>query len=348
MLPKFPPNLGKLPRELKFVRDLEEFDGPILSEFRAEQGGIYLEKWCAHHEGTIRTLVVRTDPRSVAEYLAGRISMLNLLVEPSDGVGFIVDYFRDTITAVYMVRVLDLPIKYLPKPAAVHDKSLRPDWDVTPQSFLIDASWDAKLLAKIEQLYLDVFAFNFFTDPKVDRVLPEGVLTYVYDGGFPIMHAFRRIRAAVPDEMRAKSVGVFANSPGVLTIAAPTITADHLLASFYALQRSEKAYTNLHAWSRLKPQRAGMIPDTAVDDLRRLCETLEIDTVKLLPALASTRTPEPIETLVAGKLIAAYYRKMWNLLSPANGVDFISAAIEEVAPPSLVFEDEDEDDEEWR
>lgn len=348
MLPEFPPNIRQLPRPLTFVRDLEAFEGPILSEFRAERGGLYLEKWCARHEETARTLVVRTEQRAVAEYLARRISMLDLLTVPSDGVGFVVDRIGDSMQAVYRVILSTLPEKYLPRPTAYHDESLRPEWDKTPQSFLLDADWDADLLAKIERLYGDVFAFNLFTEPGSDHALPGHIFNYDYNRGFPIVQAFNSMRAAVPRELRAKSVGVSASSPGVLTINAENSTAARILAAIYALKRSEKAYDNVHRWSRLRPENAHMLHDGAIDDLRRLCESLNVVVEKVLPALGSRKDAEPREVLVAGKLVAAYYRKLWKLLEPYEGVEFISIDAEALreAPPQLLFFEEGDDDDE--
>src|SRR5262249_14769258 len=140
------------PRPLVFVRDLEEFDGPILSEYKTEDGSLYLEKWCDRDEdhGLIRTMVVRTERRPLAEYLASRISMYDLLVGPSDGVGFIMDRHAADVHRISVALLADLPPMYLPQHNAFHDMALRPPWDTWPQSFLLDEDWDAKLLAKSE------------------------------------------------------------------------------------------------------------------------------------------------------------------------------------------------------
>lgn len=348
MLPEFPPNLRNLPRPLVFVRDLEEFDGPILSEYRAEQGGLYLEKWCAHDESIVRTLVVRTEQRAVAEYLAKRITMLTLLTGPSDDVGFIVDWADGKRQAVYMVRVSDLPPKYLPKPNAMHDESLRPEWDRVPQSFLLNEDWDAELLARTERLYQNAFSFNLLTQPGNNLSLPSDIFTYDYDRGYPVVQAFNRIRDAVPRDMRVKAGGVSANSPGVLTIDAPRDAAEHLLNALSALRRSSGAYDNVYAWSRLKPQKVDKVPPQAIDHLRRLCDLLGIDVTKVLPPLAGNRVPEPIDVLVAGKLVAAYYRRLWTLVDPEGGVEFLGVdAPPTQSTPSLLLFEEEEDEDEW-
>ena len=130
MQPEFPDRLAPgLPRPMKHLRDLEEFEGPILSEFQAEHGGgLYLWKWCARQGTVERFLVVRTEQRAVARYLARRLSLLQLLCEPSDGIGFIVDQEGGEVRAAYLVKLTDLPPRYLPKATAMHDEALRPAW----------------------------------------------------------------------------------------------------------------------------------------------------------------------------------------------------------------------------
>ena len=348
MLPKIGHRIDGLPRPLTFVRDLEAFDGPILSEYRAEEGGLYLEKWCDRDgEGIERSLIVRTERRALAEYLARRMSMLELLMGPSDGVGFIVDRINDNISGVYLALLGNLPAMYLPRSDAYHDEALRPDWDTYPQNFLLDGDWDAKLLAKAERLYLDVHAFGFWTEPQTDRHLPSYIFKYNYDRGYPIVTAFNNMRAKVPKEMNAKSVGVSAGSPGVLTIEAPSHTANRLMSTLARLPGAVNAYHNLHVWARLKPTRAHEIPqEAAIDDLRRLCEKLGVDPHKVLPTLGQQGDIDPLDILVAGKLVAAYFRKLRKLLDKKTGAEFISVNLEEETPEQVQFLPDDTDDEE--
>lgn len=128
---------------LHHIHDLEAFEGPILSEYRSDAGNVYVEKWCAmvEKEGVKvggRWLVVRVNAHAIADYVAKKITMLELLVGASDDVGFLVDRVNNvkkepiidqvvtTTERVQAVRVSSLPASYLPKPTARHDDSLRP------------------------------------------------------------------------------------------------------------------------------------------------------------------------------------------------------------------------------
>jgi len=130
VLPEIKNRRDRLPREVVWVRELEEFEGPILSEYRAALGSTqYVEKWCARADGVTRSLLVRVDQRAIAEYLGKRRTLLSLLTEPSDGMGHVIDRRKGETVAVYGVYLDDLPPGYLPKPTVFHDEELRPEWD---------------------------------------------------------------------------------------------------------------------------------------------------------------------------------------------------------------------------
>ena len=133
MLPEIGKPIRGLPPNMRFVRDIEQFEGPILSEYRSEEGGgSYLQKWCTQTEdGAVhRFLLIRSDQRSVALYLAMRIPMRRLLEERGDGIGFLVDRSRadhgETVSRVAVVSLDELPPDYLPDADTNHDVSLQP------------------------------------------------------------------------------------------------------------------------------------------------------------------------------------------------------------------------------
>lgn len=346
MLSRIGKQLAGLPRKLEFVRELEAFEGPILSLWKSTDGpGLYLQKWCARERPITRYLVVRTEQKPLALYLAGRLSMLTLLNAASDGVAFIVDRKGGEDVAVYREEISDLPANYLPQATAFHDEDLRPDWETIPQSFLVE-DWDARLYADIEHRYLNVASFSYLTEPGKNRKLPARITSYRYDRGFPVVAAFNRIRNVIPEEMRSKSVGISANSPGVLTLETPASTAKQVAKALAALPGSMDAYRALQSWARFKTDMADKIPDPVVarQDLLRLCHLLSVDEKVLLPPGNETNK---VAILVAGKLIAAYHRRLRKLLHPREGVEFISAKIdgaETASHPQDGDEDEDEDE----
>lgn len=343
MLPQLGQRLEKLPRRLQFVRDLEAFEGPILSEYRAAYGGaVYVEKWCARADGVSRFLVVRSEERAIAEFLGGRLSMLKLLTERSDGFGFLIDQRQGETVGVSIVPIDILPKPYLPKPTRFHDETLRPEWGVVPQSYLIDVDdWDAKMFAGIERNFLNATSFAYHTKPGTNRELPSHILDIWYDGGYSVMHMFNAIRERVPLEARAKAAAVAAASPGVLTIGTPAETSSQLVQAIRALPESVVAYQAVHAWSRLSPDNADQVPPVARENVERLCRALNVEHRKLY---ASSIPPEHEKdaVLVAGKLIAAYYRVLLRVIRPLPGVEFMGVTLEHEPEISAVEIQEEE------
>jgi hypothetical protein len=245
---------------------------------------------------------------------------------------------------------------YLPQQDAFHDAALRPEWETYPQSFLLDDDWNAKLLAQVERLYLSALSFGFITEPGTDRSIPSYLFKYNYDRGHPVVAAFSNIRRAASRELRAKSVGVAASSPGVLTIECPSHTANRILKVLAKIRGDSatyrNAYLNVLAWSKFKPIKAHEVPDGATNDLRRLCDLLDVETTKVLPALNRDDDLDPVEVLVAGKLVAAYYRALLRLLDRRHGYEFIGELPHTQAPVGAAleegeYEEDDLDDDDY-
>jgi hypothetical protein len=339
MLPNIGQRTDRLPAGLKLVRELEAFEGPILAEYRAESRAVYVEKWCAQENAVSRSVLVRSDQRTIAEFLGGRLPMLDLLKNRSDGIGFLIDRANLQTTAVWLVSIAELPRGYLPRPDRLHDESFRPDWDVVPQSYLVDVDdWDVKMFAAIERNYLNAASFAYHTKPGTQRELPRNILDFRYDGGYSVMHAFNAIRDLVPVEARARPTAVAASSPGVLTLDTPAETSAQLVQAIRALTGSAVAYQAVHDWSRLNMDNVEAVPPAAKEAVERLCRALNVDPGKLY---GGADLSEPEAVLVAGKLIAAYYRVLHRVARPTSCVELMGATLDE--EPAIPVVDLQED-----
>ncbi len=342
-LPEVPTRIQRLPTQFVFLRELEAFDGPILSFLKTAdgRGGQYLEKWCTQADGVSRSLIVRTEQRAVAEYLAKRISMLDLIQIPSAGVGFLLDRRNDEEHAAFLVNLSNLPPPYLPKQGVFHDETLRPETASTEQSFLLDGDLDAYLLSTIERRYKGIAGFAYLTEAGCGRKLPSSIFGFTYRGGWSVVNAFSSIRGYVPREKRAKSAGVSAFSPGVFTMEVPTDVERLLATAIRGLPDSDKIYRVLHSWSKLDPQRIDHMPDLglAKQHIETLCGRLGVDSKVLLP---SEKETDPAAVLVAGKLISAYYRRLWMIIDPGAGAEFLGAVTDPASKPADIDYDEED------
>jgi hypothetical protein len=106
-------------RGLVKTRDLETFEGPLLSEFRSSTGDIYLYSWCDTWEHGHRWLVFRVTARDLAMYLHGRLSLRKLIYSSPEPVVYIVDLDDDGKMRKVDFAPLDgIPAEYLPDDSA--------------------------------------------------------------------------------------------------------------------------------------------------------------------------------------------------------------------------------------
>jgi hypothetical protein len=304
-------DLSALPRPTS-VRVLEATGGePALVELRGESGATYVE-WRSDR----RSLVVRSERRAIAEYLAGRTTTRELLTTPNDDVGFLV---RGS-DRIELVAVSKLPAEMLPSEDARHESTRQPAWETVPQSFLVDRRWSPGLFYDLEKSYQTAFALAYFLARASQHPAPSAIRGFILDG-YGYANMYRSVRHSVPHNDNAHTSSVAAASPGVLTIDAPQATASILMA---ALERArtksaKRAYRLLHRWSRVKEKDMKSLPESALDDISGLCTLLDVDSEKLLSGPSSE-----LRTLRAGKMVAAYYRTLRKLDHLPSGVEFVT------------------------
>jgi len=121
-------DLRRFVEQLKFMRELEQFDGPLLTEWHDVESVPYVEKWCTVEDGVHKWMLVRVTPLSIETYLEGHVSMLDML-SSDEGRCLIVSRRLGEDVAVEETTVDALPHGYMPMESAYHDPSLRPGYD---------------------------------------------------------------------------------------------------------------------------------------------------------------------------------------------------------------------------
>ncbi len=115
-----------------FVRDLEVFEGPLLSELRGEDGSVFLESWCDRNKDLNRTFVVQSSRQEISEYLKGMVTRRNVLFGSGKAVGYLLEYRKCEVARTLPVKIATLPEDYFPDKTVRHDPELRPpgfvDW----------------------------------------------------------------------------------------------------------------------------------------------------------------------------------------------------------------------------
>jgi hypothetical protein len=129
VLPSLDSPASKEPVAFRYVRELEGFEGAILSELASENGsGCFVEKYCTQGGGTTQWLVMESRPQTIEAYLAGEITMLELLGRHATTWVLVERRGPDEVGRRPVV-LAELPASYLPKEGVFHDPELRPGFE---------------------------------------------------------------------------------------------------------------------------------------------------------------------------------------------------------------------------
>lgn len=99
----------------KKIADLIYFEGPLLSHYVSSKGDDYLFYWVDSDSSNNRWLVLRVSIANLQRYIAGDVSLRELIESPNDGYLYQVDV-DDAVRYhdVVLVQPADLPNEYLP------------------------------------------------------------------------------------------------------------------------------------------------------------------------------------------------------------------------------------------
>lgn len=113
------------PADFEYLRDIEAFEGPLISEFRADDCRLFLFIWRDRDDEYNRWLAIQVSERDIAMYEDRKVSLRGMIQQTSrmfladvDAKGAFVRWFSLTREA--------LPDVYLPQEASYFDPALRP------------------------------------------------------------------------------------------------------------------------------------------------------------------------------------------------------------------------------
>jgi hypothetical protein len=225
--------IPRLPVELEHVRDLEEFDGPLLSEFRSADGEVFIYSWCDCDEEVNRWIVVRTPLQTLFRYLVGRSTLRELVRDCRDRFVYIVDLDQQAeARATWFITAESLPIQYLPGPASYHprDSSTEPGY----QDVYINQKWDDAYPRKYLQAYAFHTAFGAGGNPGNLKI------TYNLTTGWIFHTLFDIMQKNAPLDKRGDLAAVGFASPGYIRFSVDSEIAAGLrtAVSRYLAQRN--------------------------------------------------------------------------------------------------------------
>lgn len=302
--------LQQLPLALEHVRDLEEYDGPLLSEFRSDKGETYLYKWCDSDEHSNRWIILRAPPAQLFPYLLRKATLRQLVLDCLDRAVYLVDLDNEAnVSTVWFGGVDRLPPDYVPSPESHFSGELSSVAEGSFQDVFVGSSWNyEKSLAAYPRKYLQAYAFLTLFGKKAKPVASRALAsTYDLTGGWVFHHIFEKMRSEMPFEKRGKLVAAAMASPGYLRFEVHPDVADDLrtavrqFISNRAKVRSE--YRQLVEWSNATGALKNRIPDNVAKGLvLSLCAELRVNGENVLRQSDNLRQ--------SAKIVASYFRRI--------------------------------------
>lgn len=123
--------------KLKRVRDLEYCEGPLLSQFKDENGGLWLFSWCDLSETCHRWLVFNVTPEVLSTYLEGKSTFTDFLLAGTnrgfvdlDGTTNSIDS-ENWVTTKQAWDATEIPECYMPTGTSYYNPEFAPESEET-------------------------------------------------------------------------------------------------------------------------------------------------------------------------------------------------------------------------
>lgn len=198
---------------MKKVRDLVEFDGPLLTHYEHTNGDDYLFHWVDCDESHHRWMILRVDEASILR-LVNRVVPLDFVV-PSlcrDPFVLFADIDDGALpTSTTLVDVNDIPSDYLPQKGAwlPVGASLASDTEYT---VLVEGGWSVSQLGEFPSMFSKAYSLLY----GMNVLALKEFSNFPWRGGFSSYHFFNWIAKAIPSEHQPGVDAIQYASPGFM------------------------------------------------------------------------------------------------------------------------------------
>jgi hypothetical protein len=210
--------LADFPFSLTVVRDLEEYEGPLLIEMKSSKGETFLQHWCDRYGSLDRWLVVRTPPAEVTRYLVGLVGLRDVITACRDPFVYLLDVARGgVVERSFLLSPFALPEEYLPEPDVRHEARLtRPSAaDRYFQDMYVDDDWGYYQVSEYPRKYIQAYSVHALFGVSGDPA-NVGEIGYRLTQGFVFGTLFTNLGASIRPEKQASLEAVSVASPGFI------------------------------------------------------------------------------------------------------------------------------------
>lgn len=308
---------GKLPvTGLKWVSDLQYFDGPLVSYFRHERtDDSYIKYWVDCDSDVNRWMWVRVTENDILR-LSNKVETLDRVIPHKCQDDFV--YFVDTgpkTESIVLIYIKDIPQEYTPDKDAV----LSPEGTKNDKTFpiLIEEDLEPQDLTDIPRVFRQAYSILYLLSPN-HAASREKFLSHPWRGGFSSVHFYNEVEAIIPNRAQFSFQKIQYASPGFMRFSLDRPTAEMVSHCVGLISKkgseARRAYHSLGSYihtnklNKLKRQDASW-PSHKTELVRRtkrLLESLEIDRPTEVIAMA----PRPFE---AAKIARSIFKRLNKL-----------------------------------
>jgi hypothetical protein len=319
------------PGKLKRVRDLEYYQGPLLSEFKSKTGEPYLYLWRESDQKCNRWLVFRTSRRDLARFLTGGLTLLDLIQDNRDGFVYLVDLDSAAeISSVSIAFLEQLPASYLPTDKSYYDEDLkgRDEDGISRHAILVEGDLDFQDLGTLPRKYRNVYSTLYMLGKDRNQGLtPDHQVHYKMKGGWVYKTMFEQLEKLIPSKDQPRLGAVQIASPGVIDMHLNDEVAAQVTKAVAQFKENAHGlsvlYDSIDRWvhgrepkkekkdtkRKSKPKETSLATDKEIrGEIQDLCSQLGFIDYAFLNSLVS-------DTRQLAKIVLAYYRRLEDLFT---------------------------------
>jgi hypothetical protein len=230
-------------RGLQKVRDLDDFDGPLLIHFRHRRGDNYIYYWCDCDAGFNRWMVLRISETNILR-LVNRIVPLDFVIpkQCQDDFAYFIDIDAAGRTSrCTLIAISDVPAEYVPDAGAYLD--LAAAMDPASYAVLIDGDWSLDTLSELPRRFSQVYAFLY----ALREMALSSMISHPWRGGFSAMHFYKWLAEIIPSEHRPQPRRISYASPGFIQFSLHRQTAGYVVKCMNTMSGKGSQSASLHS-----------------------------------------------------------------------------------------------------
>ena len=208
---------------LSLISHLVYFEGPLLSQLKADNGSVYFRHWCDCDHNYNRWMYFRVVEQDRLRALIGEKTLFELITANPDSFVFICDEHDDERIS-YFVPVKEIPESYLPERDFKLEYAGASDYST---AMVFEDEWEFDQLKELYKKFSQVYDFICLSSNNFGSIFNR----LPWQGGFSSVHFYNKLKGFVPKRYQSGLESIHYASPGYMKITTDAKVAEHVFES---------------------------------------------------------------------------------------------------------------------